>query len=129
MSESPGDNSGARGISRAFIERTEFLKKKKKQAAPASNNPPAEELINITQDAQEELLSVNTIFPLHLFPDTVSVDRQKVSIIHRSFFRTANIYSVKISDVLNVESQVGPFVGSVKIFSKYFVDNFHEVTF
>jgi hypothetical protein len=72
-------------------------------------------------------MNVSTVFPFKLFPDTVSIDRQKVSIIHRDFFRTANIISVKIGDVLNVESHVGPFLGSIRLYSKYFVDNFHEV--
>lgn len=123
-----------RSIGRAYMEREAMLKKKKnksdnKTTSEQAKTVPAEELINITQESQEELLRVSTVFPFTLFRDIITIDRQKISIIDREFFRTANIVSVKIADVLNIESHVGPFFGSIKLFSKYFVDNFHEVNF
>lgn len=122
-----------RSIGRAYMEREDVLKKKKigsrKTTSANSRTVPAEELINITQESQEELLKVTTVFPFTLFPDTITIDRQKISIVDKEFFRTANIVSVKIGDVLNIESHVGPFFGSIKLYSKYFVDNFYEVNF
>jgi hypothetical protein len=130
MAELAEDPNTVRHIERAFMEKTSLKLKKKKgdaQQVEQEATEPTQELLNVAQDAQEELMRVNTIFPLNLFPDTIAIDRQKVSIIKRSFFRTAKIVSVKITDVLNVESNVGPFVGSIRIYSKYFVDNFHEI--
>lgn len=124
-----------RNISRAYIERDQLAKDKlkdkqsKQKSSATRKTVPAEELINIAEESQEELISVTTVFPFNLFPDTITIDRQKISIIDREFFRTANIVSVKISDILNIESHLGPFFGSIKVYSKYFVDNFYEVNF
>lgn len=129
--DSPNDKGTdhIRGIGRAFMESDSLKKLKKKRGSEMhEENVATEQLIGITEESQEELMSVSTVFPFKLFPDTVTVDRQKVSIIHRDFFRTANNVSVKIGDVLNVESHVGPFLGSIRLYSKYFVDNYHEVS-
>lgn len=132
QNQTGGDKTVIRGIERAFMEKDSLLKKRRAKKAledTPRDTVAAEELIDIAATSHEELISVTTVFPFQLFPDTVAIDRQKVSIIHRTFFRTANVVSVKIGDVLNVESQMGPFFGSIKIYSKYFVDNFHEVKF
>jgi hypothetical protein len=128
--DSEADRTIARGIERAFIEKDALRRLKKKRSESTSPKPktiPAEALINITEESQEELYNATTVFPFTLFPHSICVDRQKISIIHRSFFRTANIISVKIGDVLNVETRVGPFFASLRIYSKYFVDNYHEM--
>src|SRR5205085_3024609 len=60
-------------------------------------------------------------FPL--FPDTIIVDRTKLTIIKRSFFRVADVTSIRIEDVLNTSTSVGFFWGSVIITSRVFNDD------
>ncbi|HSX42788.1 MAG TPA: hypothetical protein VLF59_01745 [Candidatus Saccharimonadales bacterium] len=55
---------------------------------------------------------------LALFPDTVSVDRAKVTITKRTFFRVAEIASIRIEDVLNVACSVGPFLATITIIAR-----------
>jgi hypothetical protein len=88
-----------------------------------------EKLIDITEKAQDILFEAHTVFPFTLFPDTVTVDREKVTIANRSFFKIAVINSTPIADIQSVEVDVGPFFGTVKTTSKYFMNNPREVHF
>lgn len=69
---------------------------------------------------QETLLEATTVFPFTLFPDTVIVDREKLTVTHRIFFQVAEVMSIRIDDVLNVTADVGPFFGSLKISTRFF---------
>jgi hypothetical protein len=88
-----------------------------------------EKLLDITTNAHDILFEAHTVFPFTLFPDTVTVDREKVTIANRSFFRVAVINSTPIADIQSVEVDVGPFFGTVKTTSKYFMNNPREVHF
>jgi hypothetical protein len=89
----------------------------------------AKSLLEITEESQEELISVTAVFPFQLFPDTITVDRQKVSIIRRRFFWVADTAVTKIGDIINVEASTGPFLGSVKIFSRYLSDSHYSMSY
>lgn len=86
---------------------------------PSSIKPP-EELVNAMNRSHEILFSASTIFPLTLFPDTVTVDREKLTLTKRMFFRVAESMSIRIEDILNVTADVGPFFGSFKISTRFF---------
>ncbi|HSX35749.1 MAG TPA: hypothetical protein VLH84_02335 [Patescibacteria group bacterium] len=80
----------------------------------------ASELLQAVGHASEVLGKVTTVFPLTLFPDTVTLDREKVTIAHRFFFRMAEVISISIEDILNVAADVGPFFGSLQIATRFF---------
>lgn len=103
--------------------------KKTQDLVLAHKDTDEEKLVGITIRAQDVLITANTIFPFVLFPGTISMDRQQLTIVHRAFFRTANTISVQIDDILNVESNVGPFFGSLHLFSKYFINNVQSISF
>jgi hypothetical protein len=88
-----------------------------------------EKLIDITEKAQDILFKADTIFPLTLFPDTIILDREKLTVATRYFFKTAKIVSVPISSISSAEVDVGPFFGSLHMASKYFVQNTYLVNF
>lgn len=77
-----------------------------------------EDLKKIVAQSHEVLISVNTVFPLSLFPDTVTVDRTKVTITRRDFFWSSDVMSIRIEDVLNVTATVGPLFGSLTLASR-----------
>jgi hypothetical protein len=58
------------------------------------------------------------ILPVNLFPDTVVVDRTKVTITKRTFFWSSQVISIRIEDVLNVATSVGPLFGSLTVSSR-----------
>jgi hypothetical protein len=88
-----------------------------------------EKLTDIAIGVREILITANTVFPFVLFPNTITLDRQKLTIIHREFFRTANTISLQIDDILNVESNVGLIFGSLHLYSKYFVNDVKTIDF
>lgn len=75
-------------------------------------------LTKIVERSNEVLASATAVFPFDLFPDTVSLDRTKVTITKRSFFWSAEVISIRIEDILNVTTGVGPFFGSLTISSR-----------
>jgi hypothetical protein len=85
------------------------------------------ELQNKVRQSHQVLAIVRTVFPLTLFPDSIVVDRTKVTIIHRTFFWSAETISFQIEDILNVSASVGPFFGSLTIASRVMstIDHFH----
>ena len=87
----------------------------------------ASELRKMVKESSEVLARARTVFPMTLFPDSVIVDRSKVTIIKRDFFWTARVISIQIEDILNVESGVGPFFGSLTVASRVMstVDHFN----
>ncbi len=95
----------------------------------ASNNDDETdpiELKRIVSRSHETLANANTVFPLTLFPDTITVDRTKVTITRRDFFWSSDVLSIRIEDVLNVAVSVGPLFGSLTIASRVMstVDHF-----
>jgi len=75
-----------------------------------------QELRQAIQGSNQILASSHTV--LALFPDTVIIDRAKVTVTKRQFYRTADVMSVRIEDVLNATCTVGPVFGTVTIVSR-----------
>lgn len=87
-------------------------------------------LARTISSSHEILISATTVFPFTLFPDTVVLDRSKLTIAHREFFWTGEVMSIRIEDILNVTVDTGPFFGSLKIFTRFFsVDKPYTVSF
>jgi hypothetical protein len=86
----------------------------------------ANDLRKVVKKSSEVLASARTVFPMTLFPDSVIVDRSKITIIKRDFFFTSRVISIQIEDILNVESGIGPFFGSLTVASRVMssVDHF-----
>lgn len=95
------------------------------QVPPQTQQPttPGElrqQLGQALSEAQDILFKATTVFPFTLFPDLLAVDRTKVTISHRWFFKMAETVSIRIEDILNVTANVGPFFGSLKIQSRIY---------
>ncbi|MBI2592012.1 hypothetical protein HYW36_00875 [Candidatus Saccharibacteria bacterium] len=70
--------------------------------------------------SHDVLFRASTVFPFILFPDSIVLDREKLIIIHRPFFRMAKITAIRIKDILNAEVDVGPFFGQLRIVTRYY---------
>lgn len=88
-----------------------------------------EELQRAADNAQDILIKAESTFPFVLFPDTITVSRMKVAITRRSFFRVADVISLQIDDILNVEIDTGPFFGSLNIFTRIYGTDPLRITF
>ena len=116
-------------INRALVKHPLEIKKPRRRFPLIRRETNEEKLIDATVGAHDILFSANTVFPFVLFPDTISMDREQLTIVHRAFFQTANTISVRINDILNIESNVGPFFGSVHLFSKFFTNDLKSIHF
>lgn len=96
---------------------------------PDMTTRTARRLSEVIGNSQDILLTVSSAFPLGFFPDTITIDREKVTIVNRTFFRVAEIVSIRIEDVLNVTADVGPFFGAIKIHTRFFDANKHAVKY
>lgn len=97
------------------------LRPKAKEASrkdSSSASTPKPSLKNIVKKSHEILAQATTIFPFTLFPDSVIVDRTKVTIIKRNFFWSEDVVSIRIEDVLNATSGVDPIFGSLNVSSR-----------
>lgn len=94
------------------------IQKVKKTDKGQEEQEKTEDLKKIVAQSHEVLLSANTVFPITLFPDTVTVDRTKVTITRRDFFWSSDVMSIRIEDVLNVTATVGPLFGSLTVASR-----------
>lgn len=84
----------------------------------AQKNDESAKLKRLIRRSTDVLATATTVFPFDLFPDTVSIDRTKITIVKRSFFWSEHVMSIRIEDVLNVSTTVGPFFGSLTIASR-----------
>lgn len=81
---------------------------------------PKGELKAAIHESTDVLFTARTVFPFALFPDTITVDRTKITICERKFFMVAEVMSIRIEDVLNVTATTGPFLGSIQISNRVF---------
>ncbi len=92
----------------------EFLNPKKGTIFGKIHNPLGK-LKRLASQSQNVLLTLKSIYPLDLFPDTVIIDENKVNIIRKDFFGAENIHSILIEDVTNVTVATGPFTATLDI--------------
>jgi hypothetical protein len=88
-----------------------------------------EKLFKAAKQVGEVLYKAETVFPFTLFPDTVTIDREKLSISYRVFFRVAKVISTPLDDIESVDANMGPFFASLRITSRFFVNNTRYVKF
>lgn len=75
-------------------------------------------LKRMVRKSHEILAGARTVFLVKLFPDDIIIDRTKITITKRSFFWSSSVVSIRVEDILNVSTEVGPLFGSVSIASR-----------
>lgn len=89
------------------------------QERDAHTLDPREGLRKIVKKSHQLLASAQTvILPINLFPDSITVDRTKVTITKRTFFWSSSVISIRIEDVLNIACSTGPIFGSLTVSSR-----------
>lgn len=86
-------------------------------------------LVELTESSQDVLYVANTVFPFTIIPDTITLDREKLTIADRFFWRTAKITSTPISEIMSCEANVGPLFGSLHLTFRFFTDNQRTLSF
>lgn len=124
ISDEPDESMDPRGPSE--VMETESSKKDEHEEK-AEKGP--EEMIDLAERTHDMLYEATSVFPFNFFPDTVTLDREKLTIAERFFWRVAKITSVPVSEIMTTQANVGPFFGSLHIVFSFFVDNERDVKF
>lgn len=88
------------------------------QQKPLSPQEARQELAEAIHGSNQVLASATTAFKI--FADTLTIDRAKLTVTKRQFWKTGEVTSIRIEDVLNVTATVGPILGSVTFTSRVF---------
>lgn len=75
--------------------------------------------------SNEILAHATSVFPMTLFPDTIVLDRTKLTVIRRSFIFSEDVMSIRIEDILNVSATMGPIFGSITIATRVLSSDDH----
>lgn len=91
-----------------------------------SNFKKLNELASIDNQA---LFTAKGVFPFDLFPDTVYIDRNKISIHKHFFFFTKQLQSIMIRDTLTIVVEENLLFASLQIVDKVFPQETIQVRF
>jgi hypothetical protein len=72
-------------------------------------------LAKLADKTENILFEASTVFPFTLFPDTVIIDRTKVTVVIRNFFYTKRYFSLLLEDVRVAHVSTIPFFGTLTI--------------
>jgi hypothetical protein len=109
---------------------TETKADKENLKGTASKNPKNEKTLHeVVSNVSDVLFEASTVFPFTLVPDTIKLDREKLTVANRYFWKTANITSTPVSEIMSCEANVGPIFGSVHLTFRFFADNQRSIKF
>jgi hypothetical protein len=102
---------------------------KQSSKQPAKEEKAVEKLEGAVEKVQNILIEAHAVFPFDPLPDTITIDRQKLTVVHRNFFFVKQTVSVQHSDIKNVQAEVGPFLGSITVTSEHFINNTQTINY
>ncbi len=89
----------------------------------------SEVLPGLVRQARRTLVEARShFFPVDLFPDTIKVDEEKVTVITRTFLLSSEVHGVDLKDVTNVFINTSPFFAQLVIVSKTFEENIIQIS-
>ncbi len=97
------------------LSKMKFVKSLQELAGKPQKDQNTRDLASVLERSNQVLVQANTVFPLTLFPDTVVLDRTKLTVVKRTFFLSEDVMSIRIEDILNVSATMGPLFGSITI--------------
>jgi hypothetical protein len=76
---------------------------------------PQEELEILAERSDKILFHAKSIFPFDFFPNTVTIDANKVNIIIKTFFFTETVTSILLKEIMDVRVESTLFLGKLII--------------
>lgn len=119
----------AEGKGDSEIDKSDDDRKLKSEAEGSKTAKGPETLPELAAKSQDVLYEATTVFPFTLVPDTITLDREKLTIATRFFWRMADITSVPVGEIMSAEAIVGPFFGSLHLTFRFFANNEKVISF
>jgi hypothetical protein len=79
-----------------------------------------EELSQAVGNIEAPLVTATTVWPFTLYPDTITLDRTKLTVTRRKMMKAAEVQSIRVEDILNITANVSLFFGSISIATRFF---------
>lgn len=84
---------------------------------------------DLIEDVRRPLFTVSSVFPFHLFPDSIIIDEHKINVIIREFFWSGRVLSIYIQNISDVFIDKSVFFATIKIVDKGYIENFVSVSY
>ena len=85
------------------------------ESSEQQEDDPKKELNTIVSRAAKTLLRAKAIFPFDLFPNTVTIDANKVDVILKTFFFSETVTSILLKEIMDVRVETALFFGKLII--------------
>ena len=96
--------------------RNRNAKLKHKRTKPQQDTKVAEDQVyDMARKSMEVLFQTHTVFPFDFFPDTLTINANKIDVVATAFFGSHQTTSVPLRDIANVEIQTAPFFATLII--------------
>lgn len=69
----------------------------------------------MARKSSQILFRTKTVFPFDLFPDTLTINANKIDVVNSEFFASNQTTSIPLHDIANVEVQTAPFFATIRI--------------
>jgi hypothetical protein len=109
--------------------RHEVLDEVAERLTEYQNEDGLDKLKDVVEQSQHVIAQAKGVFPFDLFPDSIIMDRQKVTLKHRRFFAVEQTISVQHKDIKNIQADIGPLFGSLTLTSDHFINNTQTIRF
>lgn len=86
------------------------------QQATQHQQEEKQKLEDLVEQSKKVLLKISSVFPFDLFPDIVTIDENRVSIITKELFETEQVLSIPIKSISNVVINTIPFFASLILY-------------
>ena len=96
--------------SEARADGSSLLVQKKRNKATAEDK-----VKELARKSTQILYQLTTVFPFDFFPDTITINANKIDIVRSEFFFSHNTTSIPIRDIANVEVETTPFFATLKL--------------
>ncbi len=91
-----------------------------------SNKQKFEELV---LKSENNLYKLKSVFPFAFFPEKITIDPVKVSVVSKEFFSSERIHCIYIKNILDVFLSSGPIFATLKIVDQSFTENTVTISF
>jgi len=103
-----------------FVAETSKVSRVRNILSPQGNNSQdKEKMVSLANASSAILFKATTVFPFTFFPNTIIIDKTKITLIERLFFYHKDIRSYAIEDILNVEVGTSILFSTLTCLTRY----------
>lgn len=77
---------------------------------------------NLVNRSQQTLYEIKSVFPFDFFPNTLTIDIDKITVKFKQFFSSVEIRSINISNISQVYVDSGPLFATMYVADQVIVD-------